>query len=517
MTNDTRLDNKRIARNTIMLYLRMFITMPIGLYTSRLVLEALGVESYGVYSVIGGVVSLFAILTGALSVSISRYLTYEIGSGDKRRLNTIFCTSLNIQLAMALMIMLLAEVFGVWFLNSYMNIPPDKIVAANWVFQCSIVTFLVGLVSVPYNALIVAHERMSAFAYISIVESTLKFLIALGLFLCISDRLIVYAVLLMCVSIMMRCMYGVYCSKYFEESKYRFILDKSLIKEMSKFIGWAFFGNGVVVLKDQGTNVLLNIFGGPVVNAAQGLAIQVNGVVSMFVNNFLMAVHPQITKSFSAHDLSNMHNLIIRASKMSFFILLLLFVPICLNIDYILGLWLVEVPPFTSNFIILILLFSLIQCFTQPILTGVLAEGNIKRYEINLTILYGLNFIINYILLKIEMPPYYVFVMNIVFGLFVLGILLKQAKDKYQFPVFRFCTHSLGNAFFISVISIGTSYFIRINLVVPFIDFLLTAVLQIIITGMIICLFGLSKRERSFIFSSVLSKLKYESVLTRNQ
>lgn len=507
MSNDTSQNNKRIARNTLMLYLRMFITIPIGLYTSRLVLEALGVTSYGVYSVVGGIVALFSILTGALSVSISRYLTYEIGKGDKSRLNTIFCTSLNIQIAMALTIMLLAEIVGVWFLNTYMNIPADKMIAANWVFQCSVVTFMVGLISVPYNALIVAHEQMSAFAYIGIVECVFKFLIALGLCHFLFDRLIVYAVLLMVVSIVMRCIYGVYCSKHFEESKYHFILDKSLIKEMSKFIGWAFFGNGVVVLKDQGTNILLNIFGGPVVNAAQGVAMQVNAVVTMFVNNFLMAVHPQITKSYSTKDLPNMHNLIIRASKLSFFILLLLFVPICLNINYILSIWLVNVPPFTSNFIVLILLSSLTQCFTQPILTGVLAEGNIKRFEINLTILYGFNFMVNYILLKIGMAPYCVFAMNVVFALLVLCVLLKQAKDKYEFPVVRFCTQSLGNAAIIGAISIFFSSFININGRVTFVDFLITAAIQVAITGIVVFLFGLNMRERSFIFSSILSKL----------
>lgn len=512
MTNATQLDNKRIARNTLMLYLRMFITMPIGLYTSRVVLEALGIESYGVYSVVGGFVALFSILTGALSVSISRYLTYEIGKSDKSRLNIIFCTSLNIQITIALIIMLLAEVVGVWFLNTYMNIPADKMVAANWVFQCSIVTFLVSLISVPYNALIVAHERMSTFAYIGILETVLKFIIALCLCYSKFDRLVLYAILLMGVSIMMRFIYGLYCSKHFKESQYRCILDKSLMKEMSKFIGWAFWGNGVVVLKDQGTGILLNIFGGPVVNAAQGVAIQVNGVVTMFVNNFLMAVHPQITKSFSSNDLSNMHNLIIRASKLSFFILLLLFVPICLNIDYILSLWLVEVPPFTSNFIILILIFSLTQCFTQPILTGVLAEGNIKRYEINLTLLYGSNFIVNYILLKIGLQPYYVFAINIVFALFVLCVLLKQAKDKYEFPVVRFCTQSLGMAVLIGAICVIMSSLIRINWSNHFADFLITAITQGLVTGLIVFVLGLNKRERSFIFSAILSKLQYRTV-----
>lgn len=512
MTNSTQLDNKRIARNTLMLYFRMFITMPISLYTSRLVLEALGVDSYGVYSVIGGFVALFSILTGALSVSISRYLTYEIGKDDKSRLNTIFCTSLNIQIGMALIVVLLAEVFGVWFLNTYMNIPADKIVAANWVFQCSIITFIISLISVPYNALIVAHERMSAFAYIGIIESVLKFAIAIGLFYWRLDKLILYAFLLMGISLLMRCIYGVYCSKHFEESKYQCMLDKSLMKEMSKFIGWAFFGNAVVVIKDQGISILLNIFGGPIVNAAQGLAIQVNGIVTMFVNNFLMAVHPQITKSFSTNDLVNMHNLIIRSSKMSFFILLLLFVPISLNIDYILSLWLVEVPPFTSNFIILILVISLTQCFIQPILTGVLAEGNIKKYEINLTIIYALNFIGNYLLLKKGMPPYSVFVMNILFTVYLLFVLMKQAKDKYQFPVVRFCNQSLGKAILVSAICIIVSYFIRINLGIPFVDFLITVAVQIVVTGVIVFLFGLNKRERSFIISLTLSKLRYETV-----
>ena len=486
----------------------MFVTMPISLYTSRLVLEALGVESYGVYNVVGGVVSLFSILSGALSVSISRYLTFQIGQGDYRKLNVLFSTSINIQIFLAVLISIIAEFVGVWFLNSQMNIPSEMIDSANWVFQCSLITFIIGIISVPYNALIVAHERMSAFAYIGIIECFLKLGISFVLLVSSYDRLVLYALLLMMVSVTMRFIYGKYCTKHFPESKYHFVLDKALIKNMFNFIGWAFWGNGVVVLKDQGTSILLNIFGGPVINAAQGVAAQVNGVVNMFVNNFMMAVHPQITKAYSSSDLHNMHKLIIVSSKMSFFILLLLFVPLSLNIDFVLSLWLVDVPVYTSHFVIILVAISLMQCFNQPLLTGVLAEGNIKKYEITLTFLYFINFLVNFLVLKRGFAPYVVYVMNGIFVMVILFVLLKQAHDKYQFPVIKFCTVSLGISMIVATFCVVASFFLRVNVGIPLANAIFSALLQFLCCVVIIIFLGFNKRERSFVFSSIKSKLK---------
>lgn len=455
---DTAANNKRIAKNTLLLYFRMLFMMAISLFTSRITLSTLGITDYGIYNVIGGMVSMFSILSGSLSFAISRYITMEVGKGNQEKLNHIFSTSMSIQVFMAVIIGIMGELAGLWFLNNKMVIPSDRLYAAQWVLHLSILTFVINLISIPYNALIIAHERMSAFAYVSILEVCLKLIIVYLLYISPIDKLIVYACLLACVAIIIRIVYVTYCKRHFtEEVHYKPYFDKKLLYDMSGFIGWAFLGNGVIVLKDQGTNILLNLFCGPTVNAARGLAMQVNSAIYNFVLNFMTAVNPQITKSYSIGNLSDMHKLIMRSAKFSFFILLILLMPVCANIDYILNLWLVEIPEHTANFIVLILLYSLIDCFANPLITGVLAQGNIKPYEIALTIIYLINFISSYICLKMGMVVESVFVLNIIFKGCVLIALLLQSHAKYSFPLIKFLKKSVlpsATIFFLSTIFI---------------------------------------------------------------
>ena len=442
-----------------------------------------------------------------MSAAISRYLTYEIGIGNKQKLNIIFCTSVNIQIVMSLIVMVIAEVVGVWFLNTKMNIPANRLYSANWVLQCSIITFMVNLISVPYNSLIIAHEKMSAFAYISILEVILKLVICYLLCLFPGDKLILWSVLLMSVSLIMRIVYGYYSKHHFKEAHYRFILDKVLLKDMSRFIGWAFFGNGVVVLKDQGSSILLNIYCGPVVNAAQGIAMQVNAAVYGFVNNFLMAVNPQITKSYSSGEISSMHSLILRSEKFAFFILLLIFFPLIANIDYVVGLWLTEVPKYTSTFIVLILLYSLLDCFSNPLLTGVLAEGNIKLYEICLTIIYLVNILASFLFLRSGFAPEWVFILNIIFKAFVICALLWQSHLKYDFQIRKFFSQVLLRSFAVFILCLLFSYFINIQFSTPFLNFILSAIVIFIFTGLTIYFIGLNKAESTFVIEIVKRKI----------
>ena len=500
-------NNKRIAKNTAMLYVRMLFIIAVSLYTSRIILQALGVEDYGIYNAVGGVVAMFSIISGSLSAAISRYLTYEIGIGNKQKLNTIFSTSVNIQIVMSLIVMVIAEVVGVWFLNTKMNIPANRLYSANWVLQCSIITFMVNLISVPYNSLIIAHEKMSAFAYISILEVILKLVICYLLYLFPGDKLILWSVLLMSVSLIMRIVYGYYSKHHFKEAHYQFILDKVLLKDMSRFIGWAFFGNGVVVLKDQGSSILLNIYCGPVVNAAQGIAMQVNAAVYGFVNNFLMAVNPQITKSYSSGEISSMHSLILRSEKFAFFILLLIFFPLIANIDYVVGLWLTEVPKYTSTFIVLILLYSLLDCFSNPLLTGVLAEGNIKLYEICLTIIYLVNILASFLFLRSGFAPEWVFILNIIFKAFVICALLWQSHLKYDFQIRKFFSQVLLRSFAVFILCLLFSYFINIQFSTPFLNFILSAIVIFIFTGLTIYFIGLNKAESTFVIEIVKRKI----------
>lgn len=496
-------NNKRIAKNTLFLYFRMLFTMAVSLYTSRVALAILGVVDYGIYNVVGGVVAMFSIISGSLSVAISRYITFELGRGSRDRLNILFSTSVTILIVLAIFICIIAEIVGVWFLNNKMNIPADRLYAANWVLQCSILTFLINLISVPYNATIVAHEKMSAFAYISILEVSLKLVLVYMLYISPFDKLIVYSVLFVVLATIIRLVYGSYCKRHFEEARFRFVANKKLICEMMGFVGWAFFGNGVVVLKDQGSNVLLNLFCGPIVNAAQGIATQVNVAVFGLVSNFMVAVNPQITKSYSSGDLSYMHSLIIKSGKLAFFILLLLFFPLCVNIDYVLSLWLVKVPEHTSSFVVLILLYSLLDCFGNPLVTGVLAQGNIKRYEIVLTILYLANFFTSFLFLKSGYAPEWVFILNILFKIFVIGALLWHSKARYQFPIGQFMRQSVLRGLAVFVVCYCFVSVVKISLNNAFVSFIVSSGITFVFTAVVIFVIGLNKKESMFLLTTV--------------
>ena len=308
--SQTSQNNKRIAKNTLLLYVRMLFMMAVNLYTSRVVLNALGVEDFGIYNVVGGVVAMFSVISGSLSAAISRFITYELGKGNNDRLNKIFSASVTIQLLLSLIIVILVESIGVWFLNVKMSIPTDRMLAANWVLQFSIATFVINLVSVPYNAAIIAHERMSAFAYISILEALGKLAIAYLIVVSPMDRLIFYALLMCSVAVIVRAVYGYYCKRHFAECTYHFHWDREILKKMFGFAGWNFIGASSAVLRDQGGNIIINLFAGPAVNAARGIAGQVNNAVTGFVSNFMTALNPQITKSYASGDREYMMTLI---------------------------------------------------------------------------------------------------------------------------------------------------------------------------------------------------------------
>ncbi len=295
-------NNKRIAKNTAMLYIRMLLIMAVTLYTSRVVLEVLGVEDFGIYNVVGGMVGMFTIISSSLSSAISCFITYKLGRGNKERLQVIFSSAIIIQSCMALVVRIFAEIAGVWFLNNKMNIPAGRLDAANTLLQCSILTFMINLINVPYNAAIIAHEQMKAFAYVSILEAVLK--LSVVYMLCISpfDMLNTYAVLLVLVSAIIRLIYGYYCRKHFEECRFHLVYDKKVLKDIGSFAGWNFIGSSSAILRDQGGNVVINLFCGPAVNAARGIASQVQQAVYSFITNFMTALNPSIIKSYAAGE-----------------------------------------------------------------------------------------------------------------------------------------------------------------------------------------------------------------------
>ena len=379
--------------------------MIISLYTSRIVLNALGVEDFGIYNVAGGVVAMFSILSGSLSAAISRFITYELGKNNILKLKVIFSSAITIQIGLGIVIVFFAETIGIWFLNTQMNIPIERMVAANWVLQFSIITFIINLISVPYNAVIIAHEKMSAFAYISIFEAIGKLLIAYLITISPIDKLIFYAILMCVVAIAIRLLYGYYCKRHFDECRFHFIWNKQIFQQIFSFAGWNFIGASSAVLRDHGGNIIINLFCGPTVNAARGIAFQVNNAIQGFVSNFMTALNPQITKSYAVKNYTYMMTLIFQGARLSFYMLLLLSLPIIINTHYLLTLWLNTVPEHTVLFVRLVLIFAMSESISGPLITAMLATGNIRNYQIIVGGLQMLNLPISYILLSLGAIP----------------------------------------------------------------------------------------------------------------
>lgn len=374
--------SKTIAKNTLFLYFRMFLVMGVTLYMSRIVLEQLGVSDYGIYSLVGGVVALFGFLNSSMSSATQRYLSFDLGKKDEQRLQKTFSVTLTIHIVIALLILLVAETIGLWYVNYKVVLPPDRLFAANFVYQFSVLTALIGIIQVPYDSLIIAHEKMNVYAYISIVEVSLKLGLVFLLIVYGGDKLIAYSALMFLVSLIIRISYQTYCRRNYRASKYKFEYDKIYFKELIGYSGWNLFGGLASVSRGQGINIVLNLFFGTVVNAAYGLTLQVQSAVNQFVTNFQRAVNPQIIKTYSEGNLERTHKLIIQSSKFSFLLMLLLVAPILFNTDFILNLWLKNPPEYTSVFVQLSLLGVLIDCISGPLIVAVQATGKIKNYQI---------------------------------------------------------------------------------------------------------------------------------------
>lgn len=492
-------NNIRIAKNTLLLYFRMLLIMAVTLYTSRVVLATLGVEDFGIYNVIGGVVAMFAVISGSLSSAISRFITYELGKGNKERLKVIFSSSIVIQICLAISICILAEIGGVWFLNSKMNIPIARMEAANWVLQCSILTFMINLISVPYNAAIIAHERMKAFAYVSILEAILKLAIAFMLCVSSSDKLKTYAILLVIVAVIIRLIYGYYCKKHFKECEFHFIYDRSVLKEIGGFAGWNFIGSASSILRDQGGNIVINLFCGPAVNAARGIATQVQNAVYGFITNFMTALNPQITKNYAIGNRDYLMFLLYQGSRFSFYLLLLLSLPILLNTHYILSLWLTTVPEHAINFVRLVLFFSLSESVSQPLITVQNATGKIRNYQIVVGGLQMLNLPISYLLLRFGYAPESVLIVAVLISqcclmarLYMLHFSIKLSARKFIKNVYlnAACVSVIAGIFPILVLTFSNNSFIM---------FLAHCAFTAICTLLSILFIGCNNKERTMI------------------
>lgn len=505
MSTQTSDNNKRIAKNTLLLYFRMLFMMMVSLYTSRVILNALGVEDFGIYNVVGGVVAMFTVISGSLSAAISRFITYELGKGDQSKLNKIFSASVTIQLLLSLIIVVLIESVGVSFLNVKMTIPVDRMAAANWVLQFSIITFVINLISIPYNAAIIAHERMSAFAYISILEAVCKLAIAFLIMISPMDKLVFYAVLICVVSLIVRFTYGHYCKKHFTECTYHFHWDKDILKKMFGFAGWNFIGASSAVLRDQGGNIVINLFYGPSVNAARGIASQVNSAVMGFVTNFMTALNPQITKSYASGDRDYMMTLIYQGARLSFYMLLLLSLPILVNTHYILVIWLKLVPEHAVLFVQLILIFAMSESISNPLITAMLATGKIRNYQIVVGGLQMLNLPISYICLKLGAMPESVLIVAIVISQCCLAARLYMLRGLIGLSSIMYLKKVYFNVVMVTVVSVILPSLLAHSMSENFFSFVFLSLVAIASAASTEFFIGCNKKERAFIVNKVRS------------
>lgn len=494
-----------------MLYGRMLFSMVVSLYTSRVILNALGVVDYGIYGVVGGFVSMFSLISSSLSSAVSRFLTFELGRGDFDRLRRAFSTSLLIHIVLAFVIFIIAETVGIWFVNNKMTIPSDRLYAAKWVFQASVLTFMFNLFSVPYNASIVSHEKMNAFAYIGMLDTTLKLLVVLLVAYCRwhYDKLIVYSILLTILAMLMRFIYVVYCRRHFKECRLKITFDKDFFTEISAFSVWNFIGCTAGILKDQGVNVLLNIFLGPVLNAAKGVASSVNTAVSGFANNFMVALNPQITKSYASGDLKYVHFLVETGSRFSYYIVMFLALPILLETEFILTIWLKQYPEHSLNFVRLVLILSMVNVISNTLITLQNATGRIRNYQIVVGGILLLNFPLSYFCLKSGFKPECTYIIAILVSILCLFARLCFVWKTASLSITDFMRNVILKVLFVTVVAALFPYFLSRMLTMGWLRCILVSVASLISSAASVFYIGCSKKEKTFI----LERLKIKRLL----
>jgi len=464
-----------------------------------LVLNALGIVDFGISNVVGGVVMMFSFLNQSMAAATQRFLSFEIGRNNTERLKKVFSTSVLIHIAIAIIIFVLSETIGLWFLNTKMNIDHDRIVATNWVFQCSVISFMVTIMNVPFYALIIAHEKIKTFAYVSLLEILLKLLIVFLLVFSDYDKLIFYSIMSLIVTIVIRITYFIYCKFNFNECNLKFIWDKRLFKNMASFSGWDLIGSGAFVAKEQGVNIVINIFCGVAVNASRGIAYQVKSAVQGFVSNFQTAINPQITKSFASGDISYMVDLITQGARFSYYILFIISLPVLIETNTILSLWLNLVPNYAVIFVRLVLISSLIDSLTGTFSMAMLATGQIKNYQIVVGGLQFTNLPISYILLKNGFPPQTTMIVAIITSLLSIYFYIWFLKRRINFNGRVFFNKVLMNVFFVSICGAILPIFMFHYLNDGISRMFIISIMSILSVMLSIYFIGLSSHERALV------------------
>jgi O-antigen/teichoic acid export membrane protein len=503
--------NKKIVKNTLYLYLRMGLTIIVNLYTMRLVWQILGVEDYGIYNVVGGIIIMFSFINAGMVAASQRFISYELGNGTIESIKKVFNISLRVHIIIACVVIIVSESIGLWFLNYKMNIPDNRIVAANFVFQCSLISFIFYVISVPYNASIVAHERMKAYGYFGIVEVFMKLIITFALFIFKYDKLITYSILTVICAFIMRIISVLYCNRNFKECQYYKTNDHNIMKSMFAFAGWSFIGNMGFAFRDQGLNILLNMFFNVTINAAKGIAFQVGNVINGFSQSFLMAINPQITKRYAKGEIDSMLNLCFAGCRYSFYLISLIVIPFFYTASEVLSLWLTEVAPYTTDFLKLSLILVLIDSCVGPITTSLQATGRIKYFQIFISILMISNIPLSWFLLKYHNNPLMVMYVSISVSVIAFMVRVILLRREFKFRYVSFFRGVVLRIIICGFLCFGANYicnalfrhYFEINLL----QILIYSTISLIINLGIIYIIGINKIEKNSLIKEIKRRL----------
>ena len=487
----------RIAKNTLALYFRQILIMLVSLYTVRVALATLGAEDYGIYNVVAGVVTMFGFLSGAMATASQRYFSFEMGKENNEGLEKIFSVTLTIYALLCLVIILFAETLGLWFVNAKLVIPENRMLAANIVYQCAVLSFLFTVMTTPYMSSIIAHENMNVYAYVSIVEAFLKLVIVFVLKIGKTDKLILYGILLLCVAIINTGLYRFYCKRHYGECRFRLLWDGKLFREMASYVGWNTFGSAVGVFKNQIVNILLNQFFGAVVNAARAVASQVSSAVVSFSQNFSTAIRPQIIKTYAADEKDECEKLVFSGCKMTFFLMYVFTLPLVLEMPFVLKIWLVNPPENAALFACLVLLDALVDSVSYPIMTLAQATGKIKLYQGVVGGILLLNLPVSFIVLKLGAPAFSVMAVAICITFFAFLARLLIVKHLTDFSLRKFSLQVVFPMLMVVVCSAAVPVLLKILIKNPLAEFLAVVFSSVVFCGFFIFLIGLNKQERN--------------------
>lgn len=497
----------RIARNTLALYFRQILIMAVSLYTVRVVLSTLGAQDYGIYNVVAGVVTMFGFLSGAMATASQRYFSFDLGKGDTAHLATTFSVTFQIYVLLALVIVALAETAGLWFVNHRLVIPAERTQAANWIYQAAIFSFLMTLITTPYMASIIAHENMNVYAYVSIVEAGLKLAIVFLLRVLPYDKLIVYGLLLSAVAFINTALYRVYCHRHYAECKFRFVKDGALFREIVSYSGWNLFGASVGVAKNQLVNIVINIFCGVSINAARGIASQVNNAVTSFSQNFSTAMRPQIIKTYAAGEQNETMRLVFRGCKFTFYLMYLFALPLCLEMKTVLSLWLKNPPEYAVIFTQLALIDAVVDSISYPLMALAQATGKIKMYQGVVGGILLCNLPSSYIALRLGAKPYSVMIVAICITFVAFIVRLAIIKHLAHFSIKDFALKSALPCAAVAVLSAIIPAILTAHFEAGFLRLCLTTLISICFTGLCVLLIGMNAQERNAVVASVKNKI----------